>query len=114
MTINEIIRELERFDGDTVVLLKYNHVEDNWGEIDSYRGYYSEVAVDTGAVSRDVCGVICDLKSARGSTYVGYKGGSYTMTGDTGLYWAEYGCLGPIASKVYLCNDVVYIECEED
>jgi hypothetical protein len=114
MNISEIITELRRFSGETIVTLKYNHQEENWGDLDSYRGYYSELAVDTGDTKVDVAHVIKALDEAVGLTFTGYKGGEYMMSGNTDLYWAEYGCLGPVASKVYMRYGEVYIEFEED
>jgi hypothetical protein len=110
MNISEIITELSRFDGSTSVTMRYNHVEDNWGELDSYRGYYSEMSVDSGGEVSDVAYVIQALRDVIGKTFTGYKGGEYIMSGHTDLYWADYGELGPIASKVYKSYGEVYIE----
>jgi hypothetical protein len=110
MNISDIITELHRFDGSTFVTMKYNHVEGNWGDLDSYRGYYSELSVDSGDEVADVSYVIKTLSEAIGRTFNGYKGGNYKMSGGTELYWAEYGCLGPVASKVYKSYGEVYIE----
>jgi hypothetical protein len=110
MNISEIITELSRFDGSTSVTMKYNHVEGNWGDLASYRGYYSEMSVDSGDGVADVSYVIKALSEAIGGTFNGYKGGNYKMLGSTKLYWAEYGCLGPVASKVYKSYGEVYIE----
>jgi hypothetical protein len=115
MNISEIITELRRFSGETPVTLKYNDVEGNWGDLDSYRGYYAELAVDTGRSEvKDVNHVIKALDEADGLTFTGYKGGEFMMSGNTDLYWAEYGNLGPIASKVYQRDGQVYIEFEEE
>jgi hypothetical protein len=114
MNISEIITELRRFSGETPVTLKYNHVEENWGDLDSYRGYYSELAVDSGYTKVDVDHVIQSLEIAVGQTFVGYKGAHFMTSGNTDLYWAEYGNLGPIASKVYQRDGEVYIEFEEE
>ena len=110
MMISKIIAELRRFSGETPVRLKHNHVEGDWGDLDSYRGYYAELAVDTGYTKVDVTQVIKSLKGSVGKTYTGYKGGEYTMAGHTDLYWAEYGSLGPKAAKVYKSYGEVYIE----
>ena len=114
MNINEVIRELMRFSGETPVTLKYNHEEGLWGDLDSYRGYYSELAVDSGDTEVDVAYVIKHLEGAIGTTFEGYKGGEYMMSGNSDLYWADYGSLGPVSSKVYKRYGEVYIEFEEE
>ena len=114
MTITELVRELKRFNDTSLVLLKYQGSESYWGDLDSYRGYYCELAVSTGSVIKNVLDVIMELEAAIGATFTGYKGGENIMCDHTEIYWAEYGNLGPIASKVYYRHGEVIIECEAD
>lgn len=75
--------------------------------IDSYRGYYDELAVNWCNEGWDHAGkeikgwplteLIAELKAAVGKTYEGYKGGDFKMTEDTPLWVANYGESGSTA-----------------
>lgn len=110
MIVNQILKELNKLNHSSLVLLKHNETEKYWGELGSYRGYYQELAVETGSKIVNVLGVIEALTAAKGKKYTGYKGGEYKMGGHTDLYWAEYGELGPIVEKIYYRMGEVIIE----
>lgn len=59
----------------------------------SYRGYYDELAFEP-AENVTVSSVLAAAWSADGETYTGYKGGEYTMTGDTTCWIAHEGSAG--------------------
>jgi hypothetical protein len=65
--------------------------------LDSYRGYYTDLAIDvtgetkTVAVWRDI------VKEALNTTFFGYKGGEFPATPDTPLWMAEYGVASGVA-----------------
>jgi len=61
-----------------------------FGEPDSYRGYYEELAFTPieGAKVKDM---LAHAKSAMGKTFTGYKGGEFKMHEFTDCYIAEYG-----------------------
>jgi hypothetical protein len=62
--------------------------------LDSYRGYYEELAIEYSAATANLLTAgefVTDLESAIGNTYEGYKGGSFTMTERTPLWCANYG-----------------------
>ena len=65
------------------------------GEVDSYRGYYSDLAFEPTDKDRTVADVLADLKAAKGATFNGYKGGDFVMGENTPLWAAPYGFCGP-------------------
>lgn len=114
MTIDELIEQLVKFDQNLTTTIKYNHEYAEFGDLDSYRGYYQELAVDRGRSDKTVGQVIEQLKEACGKTFIGYKGGEFTMHGGTDVYFAEYGNTGPIVDHVYEKDGAVYLFCVED
>lgn len=64
----------------------------NVGDIDSYRGYYSDLAIEPGyPEEREVADVYDMLNAAIGSTFEGYKGGDFVMHADTPVWVSLYG-----------------------
>jgi len=114
MDVKGLLETLSVFHDDLVVVLRYQDKEGFWGDLDSYRGHYCELSVDTGEEPKSVIKVIQELKEAMGYTFSGYKGGDFIMHSYTDVYWAEYGNLGPLLSKVYYQNGNVIIVCEEE
>lgn len=114
MTIDELITQLSKFDKNLPVEIKYNHEHAEFGDLDSYRGYYQELAVDRGHREKVVGQVIEQLNEACGKTFIGYKGGEFTMHGGTDIYFAEYGCTGPIIDHIYEKDGAVYLFCVKD
>jgi hypothetical protein len=86
MDLIELISELEKHSPDTVLVNGFDKPH-------SYRGYYDCVAFRpaSGVSVRDM---LKDALSAVGSTYPGYKGGEYTMSGYTRVYLADCGECG--------------------
>lgn len=72
-------------------------------EIDSWRGSYSELALNfvdsdnDGAKTMTVGGLLTMLKSTIGKTFEGYKGGEFTMNKHTPIWVANYGNSGNTA-----------------
>ena len=98
MMLEDIIDTLEKENPDKVVKLGF-------GDPHSYRGDYSQLAFEP--VENTTIGeMLSACKEARGSTYTGYKGGDYTMTGYTDCYIAKWGeCgeeIGPILLRLLL------------
>ena len=61
-------------------------------ELRSYRGYYEHLAVGfSEAGQKDAVDFLEQLMGAVGSTFEGYKGGSYRMTRDTPVWVANLG-----------------------
>ncbi len=63
----------------------------------SYRGHYSDLALDSQNKPITVSELLKLLKPLVGKKLVGYKGGEYLMTNDTPLWVAEYGELSNVA-----------------
>ena len=83
MMLEDLIAVLEAEDPKKVVPHGFEHPH-------SYRGYYSELAFEP-ATDVTVADMLEDAKSALGTTYTGWKGGDYTMTGSTDCYLSEEG-----------------------
>jgi hypothetical protein len=60
----------------------------------SYRGYYSDLALDSKDEPTTAGELLAILKRALGETYGGYKGGDFVMGADTPLWMASYGSTG--------------------
>lgn len=62
--------------------------------IDSYRGYYDHLAIGFGKSDQarfPVLDLIRKLKACDGQTFLGYKGGSYTMSLSTPVWVGNWG-----------------------
>mgnify|MGYP001570470005 FL=1 len=57
----------------------------------SYRGYYSDLALESVSAPITASALRDLLSSALNQTFTGYKGGDYLMGPDTPLWAAEYG-----------------------
>ena len=62
------------------------------GGFASYRGYYDRLMLDTDPDPLTAGELLERARKADGATYEGYKGGEYTMSRDTLVHVAEYGC----------------------
>lgn len=83
-TLGQMIEALEALPEDMPV--------EAIGELESYRGYYSDLSFDTGSTSHPtVVDVLEDCREAMGSSFTGYKGGDFWMTGNTPLWDSAYG-----------------------
>jgi len=82
--LKELIKELENMNQEGVVPFGF-------GEPDSYRGYYSELAFEP-LENAKICDMLEHAKSALDKKFTGYKGGEHTMHEYTDCYIAEYGC----------------------
>ena len=87
-SLNDLIYRLEELPQDMPILL---------GEAHSYRGYYIDLAFaplyDT--EPRTVKEALDAAEDAHGKTFEGYKGGEFTMEGDTPVWYSHYGTTGP-------------------
>ena len=64
-----------------------------WGAGDaiSYRGYYSDLAIEPMAELSSTGDLMMTLMAVQGNTLEGYKGGDYLMDDDTPVWLASYG-----------------------
>lgn len=85
-TLGELIKWLEAQPADKVV-------EDGFADPHSDRGYYCDVAFNP-AVSTRIGDMLLHAKSALGATFLGYKGGDYTMNEYTEVLIGRYGDCG--------------------
>jgi hypothetical protein len=103
MTLGKMIEALEAFPtGATVQGLK---------DLDSYRGYYSDLAFELGDEPVLASDLLATCKAAMGRVFQGYKGGDYMMGALTPLWIANYGCCG---QKLITINPDGSIETTED
>lgn len=65
-------------------------VENGFGEADSYRGYYDQIAFKP-KNNVKVKDLLKEAKKALNNTYYGYKGGEFTMNVNTPVNIAEHG-----------------------
>lgn len=84
--LGELIEYLKTLDPARVV-------KPGFGEPDSYRGYYIDVAFEPVPEST-VAEMLAHAESALGKTFQGYKGGDYTMNEQTPCWVAAYGSCG--------------------
>lgn len=86
------------------------------GELDSYRGYYEDLAIGWGPRDlgswRSVEWLVDQLRTAVGDTFEGCKGGYYTMREDTKV-WAACTCdaTGWAPCEVVERDGLVVIRC---
>lgn len=94
MQLKNVIKFLEQRDPDKVVPIGFDTPH-------SYRGYYHELAFEP-KENTTVGDMLRCAREALGETYQGWKGGEYTMSGDTTCYLAEMGCCGEEIGPVLL------------
>lgn len=83
-------------------------VTHGFGEPDSYRGYYQDVAFEPkeNVTFGEMLGY---ARSALGKTFTGYKGGEFTMHDFTDCWIAQYGTsegdkIGPTLKAIWLAT----------
>lgn len=87
MTLGGIIKVLEALPKDMLIR--------GLGGLDSYRGYYSDLAFEPEpAVERAASEVLQVCRDAMGQVFTGYKGGDFVMGALTPLWVAHYGSCG--------------------
>lgn len=102
MVLIELIKYLESKDPEKLVPIGFCDPH-------SYRGSYCELAFEKteGAVS--IGEMLRTAKSCIGTTFIGYKGGEYTMSEYTTVHIAEYGCCGEEIGTLlldYMCGEI--------
>lgn len=86
MTLDDLLTQLGEADQALVLPHAFNNPH-------SYRGYYDELAFEP-AENITVGDVAAAAWSAMDETFTGYKGGEFTMTGDTTCWMAYEGSSG--------------------
>lgn len=88
--LGELIARLENMPGEQPIRVEFDGRLCNPGDVDSYRGYYSDLYIDyEGAEERTTGDFLQNLREAVGETFTGYKGGDYTMSRSTPV-WVDY------------------------
>ena len=80
--------------GKFIVLLEQINTDEEitgLGELDSYRGYYCDLAFSPKLEIRTIGEVLGNCRNALGGTYTGYKGGDFVMNEHTPLWISPYG-----------------------
>lgn len=87
ITLGRFISELEKLPQDKEI--------ENVCSPHSYRGYYSDLALEKESGTRSVGSLVEKLKSeCLGQTFTGYKGGDFYMDENTPMWIAKYGSCG--------------------
>lgn len=79
------------------------------GHVDSYRGYYADLAFQPQPMPVPVREVLANLNGALNQTFGGYKGGDFVMGPDTPLWVASYGCCGVAVMSLRIEPDRVML-----
>lgn len=86
MTLGKLIAALEALSPERII--------DGFGDLESYRGYYCDLAFEPNGLPRTVASLLADCRKAMGAVFTGYKGGEYMMGASTPLWIAPYGSCG--------------------
>lgn len=93
LTLGKLIEALEAVPDKTIPIW-FDKGRGSPGGLGSYRGYYSDLAFETGAPCM-VDSVLKHAKKALDTIFEGYKGGDFLMDADTPLWRSEWGeCSG--------------------
>lgn len=92
MTLGRAIKELGALNKSSEIVFDNGTYP---GTADSYRGYYSDLSIAPTGERKTVSDLLDTMKAALGATFMGYKGGDFTMKEDTPLWTALYGQTGP-------------------
>jgi hypothetical protein len=92
-TLGELIDLLKQRDPDEKVRYDFGHFCPT--TLDSYRGYYDDLALGIDDLAWDeyptARGLVAELESAIGKTFTGWKGGDYVMDRETPMWAANPG-----------------------
>ena len=91
VTLGELIEFVDKLPLLTTV--KFSNGSHPSG-VDSYRGYYSDLAIEPSNEKINVEKFLVILRGSLGKTFMGYKGGDFIMEENTPLWMANYGDCG--------------------
>jgi hypothetical protein len=100
LSLRETIALLSAHPDDAPAQIEWSGELFGFDGVDSYRGYYSDLALEPVRGATNVRAIRQALESAIGETYQGYKGGDYTMGPTTPLWVANYGTTGAMVTGV--------------
>ena len=104
MTLGKMIEALEAMPATAEI--------EGLGDLDSYRGYYCDLAFEPSKEKRLATDVLEVCRAAMGQVFTGYKGGDYVMGALTPLWIAPYGSGG--GDKIIAINPDGTIEAAKD
>jgi len=109
--LGELIARLAPLPGHLIVKVSTpDGLLSNTDGLSSYRGYYSDLAIERGGSEVTIAEMVDRLQNAVGETYEGYKGGDYTMSRSTPVWVASYGeASGWLVIDVVLEENVIVI-----
>ena len=87
MNLGEMIAALRKFPPDAPFVVDGVGL----GGVDSYRGYYEQLALEPSSEQTTVARALRLLEGAVNMVMTGYKGGKYRMTLSTPLWVSHYG-----------------------
>ena len=93
MTLGEVIDRLASLPPRTVI--------SGLGKLNSYRGYYCDLAFDPHGKEKPAALLLKECRAAMGAVFTGYKGGEYQMGKSTPLWVASYGYCGKKLMAIY-------------
>jgi len=106
-TLGELIDYLKEIPQETRIL--------GLGDLESYRGYYSDLAFEPTTEDRTANDLLNECQSAMGEVFTGYKGGEFVMGRNTPLWVSSYGTCGPRLMGFSEVNGMLYpVKQEED
>lgn len=86
LCLGELIDGLKQADPEALIGLHNPH---------SYRGYYSDLALEPTEALIKVSQLITQLEAVIDTELTGYKGGEFLMSADTPVWISYYGNTGP-------------------
>ena len=89
LTLGKLIEKLKEVGDDFDVVFSDGSIPNSF---DSYRGYYSDLAIDSSDNPMKVSTFKLHALSSLNREFTGYKGGEFLMNEETPLWRAEYGC----------------------
>lgn len=103
MTIGELLGRLSELNSDLLI--------EGLGDPHSYRGYYSDLALERISKSVSVEVLSETVGEVLGTELTGYKSGEFLMDEDTPVWVSSYGSCG---KKLMAINDDGSLELEDD
>lgn len=94
LTLGQAIDILTKYNGAAIIRLEDGK---GLGRPHSFRGYYSDLALEPKDTPGTVAELLSDLTAVHNRELTGYKGGEYLMDSDTPLWVAFYGTSSDIA-----------------
>ena len=91
VTLGELIEFIDKLPSLTTVKFSNGSYPSS---VDSYRGYYSDLAIEPSSKKINVEDFLVMLRDSLGKTFMGYKGGDFLMEENTPLWMANYSECG--------------------